>query len=304
MNRRRLSLPLLAVLVALAGCASAQPTKKPGRYVETMTVDQVERSYVLRVPKAYDGNKPLPLVVVLHGWTGSGPLAEIYTGMGEKSEKEGFVAVFPSGLGPERGLGWNAGFIDLSGRGKDDVRFIGELIDRVSKDVKIDPKRVFVCGHSNGAFLSHAVGAQLSDKVAAIGAVAGTTGLDLATPPRLLQNPKGPVSAILIHGKLDPTVTYDHEARGLLKGVSAPNSARWWAKANGITSEPTKETPKEGVVIETWTGGKNGTNVRLVTLLKGGHEWPGGLDRSGPATATGVSAADLLWDFFKANPKR
>jgi len=308
-NQRLLG-PLFAVFVlSSTGCGQSTPAavklpaKDPGRYVERMTVGGFDRSYILRVPRAYDGTKPLPLVIVLHGWTASARIAEQATHMGEESDKEGFVMVAPDGVGSPQG--WNAGFINLSGKQVDDVKFIDALLDKVESEVGIDTDRVFVAGHSNGAFLANLLAARLSTRVAAIASVAGTVGVPSKDGGFKIIDPAvGPVSVMLIHGKMDRMVQYASTDVALLHGVGAMESAKWWAKQDGCSLTPTEsKSPNGYVVTDTFPGGKNGTEVTLVSISNGTHDWPGGISRDGPETKTGVNAASLIWDFFKSHPK-
>lgn len=284
---------LFAALVPVFGCAqtpavvaTSLPRIDPGRTTKSLTSGGMIRNYILRVPKNYDATKPLPMVVVLHGWTSSGAGIEVYSGMADEAERRGYVSVFPDGLGQMRG--WNAGFIDLSGQKKDDVRFVSDLIDEVERLVGVDPKRVYVCGHSNGAFLAYAVGAKLGDKVAAIGAVAGTIGLPKATTKPMIGFPVAPLSVIALHGRLDPTVGYGNATQALLMGTGALDSAKWWAEKIG--AKDPKTTDADGIETMIWRG-SDGRDVELVSYAKGKHEWPSG-------------GAKLILDFFDGHPKR
>ncbi|RYG46680.1 hypothetical protein EON79_09505 [bacterium] len=298
-------LSLLPFLIPVAGCAqtpvlgaTSLPTIAPGRYERTMVSGGVTRKFILRVPKAYDASKPVPLVIVLHGWTSTAAAMESYSGMAEEAEKRGYVSVFPDGLGQSQG--WNAGFIDLSFQKKDDIGFIGELMTETGKQVGIDPKRIYVCGHSNGAFLTYAVGAKYGDKIAAIGAVAGTIGLPKSTGKNMIPDPAAKLSVIAIHGRLDPTVGYGGgTVQALLQGVGAQDAATWWAEKVGAKDPQTQDT--YGVETKIWRS-PEGYDVELVSFAKGKHEWPGSLNRS---TATdSMRAEKILMNFFDAHPKK
>jgi polyhydroxybutyrate depolymerase len=294
------------VALGIVGCtpSAAQtpiPAKPPGRYVETISVDGAERSYILRVPKAYDGTRALPLVVVLHGFTASGALAEVYTGFGQKSEQEGFFMVAPDGVGNPRG--WNSGFLNLTGRREqDDVKFVGALLDKMERDLNVDRDRIYIAGHSNGAMMANLLASRLSDRIAAIGAVAGTTGLAGGT--QRVPDPQGPVSVILIHGKKDNVVAYDDSSQAFVRTVSAPNSAKWWADQIGAKGPVRTKLNDDNILIDTWENGRNGTRVTLVSIVNGTHDWPGGMTVRGPETLSGISGVDMIWEFFRANPKR
>ena len=58
----------------------------------------------------------------------------------------------------------------------------GMTVDAILADVKakynVDPKRVFVIGHSNGGFMSHRLACDRASDVAAIVSLAGATWLE------------------------------------------------------------------------------------------------------------------------------
>jgi polyhydroxybutyrate depolymerase len=264
--------------------------KAPGRYAESVTVGGMKRAYILRVPKAYDATKPLPLVVLLHGWTSNATTMEQVTKFAAKSEGEGFILATPEGLGERQG--WNVGWIDLSFKGQDDVAFLTSLLDNVEKEVGVDPQRIYVAGHSNGAFLANLVGARLSKRIAAFASVAGTIGMPAAKgqAQKLIPTPASPLSVLLIHGKKDAMVAYATSAQALLVGFGAQDSAKWWARNIGASGEPTLNGDGD-VVTETYKNGRDNTEVELVSIANGSHNWPS-------------IATDLIWDFFKAHPKK
>jgi polyhydroxybutyrate depolymerase len=269
---------------------AALPAKAPGRYVESLPVGSLTRKYILRVPKGYDATKPLPLVVLLHGWTSTAARMEQYTRFADKAETEGFFLVVPEGMGERQG--WNAGWIDLSFQKPDDVAFMTALLDKVEKQVGVDPARVYFAGHSNGAMLAHLAGSKLGKRVAAIASVAGTIGLPglNGQAAKTIPDPVAPISVMLLHGKRDVMVAYAAEFQALLVGFGAKDSAKWWAKKVGASDTPTSQSSGK-VTTETFSGGKDGSEVVLVTFEEGTHDWP-------------ASATSMIWEFFKAHPKR
>jgi polyhydroxybutyrate depolymerase len=269
----------------------------PERTVETLSFGGKERSYILHADPSPSSR---PLVVVLHGWTASGALIEANTRMAERARERGYVVAFPDGTGTRRG--WNAGFIDLSGTQADDAAFVMAVVDAISARTAIDPKRVYVCGHSNGAFLSHAVAARFGDRVAAIGAVAGTIGVG----ERRIPNPVGRPSVMLIHAADDSVVAYAADSAALLKGIGMLDSAQWWAKSLGLPKMGTDERAAfpGARSVDRWREVSDGTEVLAVTLAAGGHQWPGGRTVGGSETRSGADATKMLLDFFDAHPPR
>lgn len=282
------------------------PERAPGLYSERMASGGLNRSYELHVPRAYDATKPLALVILLHGLAGSAAAIEASTGMPGLAEREGFVLVTPEGTGDQPLHGWNADFFNMTGADTNDVGFIDSLIDKVEGEVGIDPDRVFVAGHSNGAFLAHLLGARLSKKIAAIAAVAGTIGIPQRDGGmKQIPRPGEPVSVLIVHGKVDPMVQYDSHARALLHDIGALDSGRFWARCDGCTMTPVETaSPNHNVITDTFSGGKNRTEVTVVSIVNGVHDWPGGMGRHGVETSTGVNATDLIWQFFKTHPKQ
>lgn len=244
------------------------------------------------MPPAYDGRIGLPLVVLLHGWTSSKEEIERVTRFGEIADREGFFLAIPDateGFGANRG--WNAGFLNLGRADADDTKLIGDLIDRCRATLAVDPKRIFLAGHSSGAMMAGTAAASLGDRIAAIGVVSGTIGFENDHLKRL----ESPVSAILIHGTADDVVPYDRRTRGFIDPVSAPDSAKWWARQDGCGAGA--KTVSDGFTTELFSGGRGGAEVELVSIGEGGHAWPSSF---GPDHLDGT---ELLWRFFKAHPK-
>jgi poly(3-hydroxybutyrate) depolymerase len=88
----------LMTLVFVRG-AHAQETK------EKIMVDDIERSYLLRLPKGYDPAQKYPVVILLHGMNQDTDDMERLTRFDELADKDGIIAVYPSAL---RGR-WNIG---------------------------------------------------------------------------------------------------------------------------------------------------------------------------------------------------
>jgi polyhydroxybutyrate depolymerase len=257
------------------------------------------RNYILLVPKGYDDVHPLPLVMMLHGYTGNAESADFYTGLGVKAQKEHFLLVLPDGMGKPQG--WNCSWIKLGGPGADDVTFLTQLLNTVEGTAKVDTRREFVVGHSNGAFMTYELASKLAGRIAAIGVVAGTIGVDRGSSPKVISVPAHPVSAIILHSRVDQTVPYNHGPGLLSSVVSAPDSAHFWAMSCGIRKAPDHKVLPAQAEEDIYKGPK-GVEVDLYSFAKGSHDWMGGFTLKGPEKDAGWNATDLIWDFLKAHP--
>ena len=275
---------------ASSGCGSAHAA---GASDETIDVAGVRRTYILRVPPGYDGSRPVPLVVNLHG-AGSNALEQnFYSGFSNKSDTEGFVLLAPNALGTP--TSWN--FAGLS-READDVAFVAAMLDRADAQLCIDTSRVYAAGISSGAAMSVALACKLQDRIAAIAPIAGAW-----YPPGC---PKDhPMPVIIFHGTDDPVVKYGGgEGAAIIPTPPVEETAAKWAAADGCSATPAVAQPSEHIRVTSYTGCAGGVAVTLYTVVGGGHTWPGsrvGIDILGTTTQE-VNATDEIWRFFTSQP--
>ena len=280
---------------------------QPGDHQRKLTVGGLERTYLVHIPKDHDPKTPAAVILALHGAAMNGPLMAQFCGLSETSDRAGFIVVYPSGTGTGPFLTWNAGnFRGEMAKGRpDDVAFISRVIDDLGALAKIDSHRIFACGISNGGMMSYRLAAELSERIAAIGPVAGTIAIDESKPQR-------PVPVIHFHGTKDGFVPFEMPAGKApafmrLRGVA--ESVATWVKINGCAETPVIDTlSKPGdalkVTRETHGGGREGAEVVLVVIEGGGHTWPGMVPIVGfiGQSALNISANDLLWEFFQKHP--
>ena len=280
--------------VLLTMTTFAQNVPPPGDSIQTMDVSGVKRIYRLHIPQGYDGANAVPLVFVLHGRGGNGMGIENGTGFGVKADKEHFVAVFPNGLGQPQA--WSSGLNPTLTGNADDVGFIRELMDKLEGSLNIDKQRIYCCGMSSGAIMSGRLGAELSDRFAAIGIAAGTVG---ATQPdgseHEIPNPASPISVIAFHGKKDAVVYYKGGG-SLANCFPVARSIAFWAKADGCLHPPQRRSVGPNTTVEDYRDGKNNTEVVLYSFANGGHVWPNMQNDQ-------LSATDVMWDFFVKHPR-
>lgn len=287
MSHRFLARPgvAFACFLALAALAAPCGAQKKGTTKRTLESGGVEREFLLHIPRRYkqaSKKAPVPLVVMLHGRTGSGEVAASpYYGWKRLADKEDFVVAFPTALG--KPTSWKGAW---RGKPTEDSVFLAELIELLQDELKIDEDRVFMTGHSSGGFMSFSFAATHGDLVAAIAPVAGLA-VDRSKP-------SSPVSLISFHGMADDVVPYDKSKWGT---PNAPESAALFAKHNGCGDVERTELNKGKVHLDRWKDGAGGTEVAFYSIEGFGHGWPQGGRKS-------VEATELIWEFFAAHPRK
>lgn len=302
-----LTAALFAALGASRPAVAGPPA--PGTWPQAILSGGVVRHYILHIPTGYTG-QALPVVFVLHGFGGSAAGMMASTGMNAKADAEGFFVAYlqgmpcdpsvpdaPSGCTGTQ-LGWNTGITDALGIVTDDVQLVRDVLIKLEATVVVDRLRVYATGFSNGAMMTHRLGAELPDVLAAIASVEGTVGNyqddgTLLTTPA----PLGPTPTMIVHGLLDLNVPYygGAGAHGL-NVLPVSDAVGFWRTANGCTTGPfTSTSPNGNVVRDVYGGCVANSNVVLFSIGNGGHFWP-------TVGNTGFSATDAIWTFFNNHP--
>lgn len=254
------------------------------------------RRYLLYVPERYDPSIPVPLVISIHGYA-SWPANQRDTSRwNELADREGFIVVYPSGTEyPKR---WQS-FPRSADLPSKDVRFIADLIDTLESQYNIDPTRIYANGLSNGGGMSFLLGCELSDRITAIGGVAGAYLLPMESC-----QPDRAVPMIVFHGTADPIVPFNGGPSKMFD-IPFPNIPDWVesrANLNGCDLAPI-ELPAQGDTTGVrYTGCADNAAVIFYTITGGGHTWPGGLalpESITGYTTTDISASELMWEFFQ-----
>ena len=168
-----------------------------GKLKKTILVDGFTREYIIHVPVIYDHSIQVPLVFMLHGTGGSGDDFYENHGWKELSEKENFIVVYPSALryriftdGENKTITkWNtspdAEWVFQAGEtGADDIKFLRRIIEEMKQDYKIDAKRIYLNGFSNGGAMASKCAVEMSDVLAAVAENAASFYIDTVYIPK------------------------------------------------------------------------------------------------------------------------
>jgi polyhydroxybutyrate depolymerase len=295
----RAALVLLAAPVALAVvlCVSFYARNRDnGGFVSSGE----ERTYRLYVPKSYDPGRPTPLVISMHGGGLWGTAQMEISQWNAVADEQGFLVVYPSGVGGGGPRHWRVGEGDSSAK---DVRFIAELIDTLKASYSIDPTRIYADGVSNGGGMAFLLSCTLSDRIAAVGLVASAQFL-----PWSECEDQTPVPMIAFHGTNDRFTPYHGGTSWVARDHVFPSIPKFtadWARRNRCGAKPVESAVAADVTRLEYTGCADDASVVLYTIHGGGHTWPGG----GPmpewyagSTSTSVDASRQAWAFFRAQP--
>lgn len=249
----------------------------------TVTVDSLDRSYVLHIPRTYDGNKPVPLIVDFHmgGDSGSTELSD--SPYPAETDPEGVVMAFPDGRKGPAGTGWNIGPCCVED--VNDVAFAKALVEQVRSIACIDPSRVYAVGVGTGGGMAYHVACHAADVFAAVAPAAW----DL-----LAQNvgdckPTRPITVISFRGTADTIVPYIGGESAVVPGMKitflgAKATFDKWAELDRCTGSPSAEDSNG---CSTYSNCQDGVEVFLCTKPEG-HQDPG--------------KASVAWPVLKRHP--
>lgn len=270
------------------------------------------RKYTLHIPDSYDGLDKTPLVLFLHGGGGNAESAQNFSNFNPVSDEYGFLMVYPEAFfesAPDNFVWADGRGLAADKLGIDDVGFINALVDELKREYNIDDSRVYLCGFSNGSFLTQRIAFQGNSPFAAFGTLGGTMN------ESLFENgdPGRAIPMMYVFGTDDHLVPYeggfvsgnpDLEA---VKGVE--EAVDYWRQNNGcattlekIDLPNTNLTDNSTVEVYEYTDCSCSADVKFYKVIGAGHTWPGVFLPN--QTSLGITNLDMfaseeLWQFFK-----
>jgi len=281
------------------------------------------RKYTVHLPHSYNQSTPASVVIVFHGLGMNGTSVRGLSAMDLTAERNGFITVYPDAVGGR----WNDGVQRETG--VDDVAFVSAMLDEISRKFKVNNRRVYACGISNGGFFVQRLACELPNRIAAIGVVAATASDTVCSHCALHHG----MPIVFFLGTDDPLLPREGETKELGKlgealglsdlgikninstvakfaGImSAAEAPEFWAKNNGASAQareemmPDRDT-RDGCRVKKETYGGS-SEVVVYTIEGGGHSWPGGMgfvaqDIIG-RTTNDINASDIMWQFFQSH---
>jgi polyhydroxybutyrate depolymerase len=285
-----MSRPQIGSASSVVPTVSASVSPTPSGDLDALVVGG-DRPVKVAIPPGLEPNVPAPLLMLLHGYGSSGDEEEAYLRIGAVAALNGMIYLHPDGTRDSNGARfWNAtdACCDVDGSEVDDSSYLAGLITEIGSHVAVDPRRVFVVGHSNGAFMSYRMACDHADTIAAIVSLAGAPPANPAAC-----RPSEPVAILQIQGSADDQVRVEG---GSLAGNLAPGDERLeayppleaslagWATLDGCSGARTLSTmtldlerslvgadgPNESVV-SAYQSCRRGGAVELWMIQGGGH---------------------------------
>ncbi|MGW1049110.1 alpha/beta hydrolase family esterase [Streptomyces sp. NPDC002521] len=213
------------------------------------------------------GEQPRPIVLLLHGSNQTAAKLRAFTAHAfDRLTADGAtVLAYLDGYQQH----WNDARVSnqfaARTEGYDDVAFVRDAIDLLVRRHGGDPSRVYVVGFSNGGQMAIRLVHEIPDLLAGAAVISATQPAEENFAPTYPVH--HPLPIMLVHGTKDPLVPYNGgmasmwglRPRGL--GLSAPQTARYYAQRNEISTEPVTEQ------VGTMDGGGTGRGKTSVTAL-------------------------------------
>lgn len=253
-SRRHWILTAALFATQFLGVARSAETLPEGFQKWELQVDGVTREALVYAP-ASAKEKATPLVFVWHGHGGSG--RGTVRSFAMHTHWPEAISVYASGLNTPGRLtdpegkkpGWQGRVGDQGDR---DLKLFDALLAKLKKDYKVDTKRIYSTGHSNGGGFTYLLWAARGDVFAAV-APSAAAAAGMAKEIGKLK----PKPAMHLAGEKDPLVKYEWQK-------AAMASVR---KLNGCEAEG-KPWDKQCLIYESKTG------TPFVSFIHpGGHEF-------------------------------
>ncbi|WP_426114190.1 extracellular catalytic domain type 1 short-chain-length polyhydroxyalkanoate depolymerase [Massilia sp. PWRC2] len=290
-------------LHAAMGGSHAAAEALPGTFSDgSHTNGAGTRSYKLYEPSNYDGLRPVPLVVMLHGCTQNPVDFASGTQMNQLAEELGCLVAYPAqSQQANSSRCWNW-FHE-----KDQMRDQGEpsIIAGITRDIiashNVDAAQVYVAGLSAGGAMATIMGTVYPDLYAAVGVHSGlpfAAAHDLPSALAAMQGRFGTPPAtsgratpiIVFHGDRDTTVSPAAGDAVIAQGRQG---------ARDIVIEPGK-VPEGHAYTRTVHRHADGTPQAEQWLIHGaGHAWSGGSARGSYTDGKGPDASREMMRFFQ-----
>ena len=259
--------------------------------------DGIDRQYIYYEPTEL--NEQLPLVFVMHGFTGDANDIKNYSKMNDFADQYGFAVCYPRGTVDSGGNRfWNVGYAFHQNETVNDVGFLTELAVYLQDTQALNPDYTFATGMSNGGEMCYMLACQAYDTFKAVAPVAG-----MILQVILDECDESPAIPIFeIHGSQDNVTPLSGDPNnndGWGAYPSIQSTINYFAEKNECTTVvnglvPDIDTSDNSFIeSEKHLNGINENEVWYYKVVGGGHDWPGAWGNMD------IEAGQEAWLFFQ-----
>lgn len=243
------------------------------------------------MPVTTDTSDKLPLVFYLHGANGNAWNEIRSSGLRAIADREKFILLIPQALlGAYNGetlFQWNAHYIFPW----DDVSLMNYIIDYIFSRYNADLSKVYVCGMSNGGFMTFFAARGIQERIAAIAPISGLISTNVFNGFNLNR----PIPLCYMHGTADEIVRIDGSP-------SATDVIDYWKENNNCSSTPLitqlpdiEPGDSSTVTLFQYNGYFTSSEIQFYRINGGKHSVPG----NEPGANMDIDAYEVIWSFFK-----
>jgi predicted esterase len=201
-------LPIVAAHFLMPGASApvAGTSGVPTGFIQHQRNDE-HSDYMLYIPEDYSPEKPLTLIVALHGGYGQGS-EYVWTWL-RPARSRGYAILAPKSLGDT----WDMSVPSY------DTRSVVRMFDEVAREYAIDHSRVYLTGLSDGGIFTYILGLERSQLFRGLAPVAGA--LHMVVDQMLREGRGKDTPLLVIHGVHDFIfpVTFTRQTCNLLTQI-------------------------------------------------------------------------------------
>jgi polyhydroxybutyrate depolymerase len=263
----------------------------------TFEHDGIDRQYLYYEPTNLNEN--MPLIFVMHGFTGDANSMRNYSEMNQIADQYGFAVCYPRGTFDSNGNRfWNVGYAFHQTETVNDVGFLTELAEYLQITHNLNPDYTFATGFSNGGEMCYMLACEAYNTFKAVAPVAGMIMQDILDGC----DDSPPIPLFEIHGSQDNVTPLSGDPNNNDGWGAYPSIAftiNYFVQKNECTTINTETLPNidnsDGSFVDSAKNfnGINNNEVWYYEVVGGGHDWPGSWGNMD------INAGEEAWLFFQ-----
>ncbi len=230
----------------------------------SIPVDGRDRTFLLTIPSGYVQHDPAPLIIAFHGRTNSNEQVRQYYRLDR--EAAGAIIAYPAAVKKDNG--------SFTWSDTGDTRYFDALVEHLAGYYCIDMERIFVVGHSLGAWMANTVACYRGGVVRGSATVGGDS---------VITDCDGPAAALIAHNPRDTLAPFSGAEKVRAMRIKE-NGCAWETVASGpdvLNCVRHLHCPGGNDIL--WCPHAKDTDERGVYYP---HNWP-------------RETGNIIWEFFR-----